>query len=440
MPSVTVLAEALTEILVRVPDVVARQTGCIQRQRLFSGATLVQTLVLGWLATPDATLDELAQMAAAAGVRISAQGLNQRFTPALAATLEQVLAAAVRQVLGSDPVAVPLLARFRGVWIEDCSTISLPAAVAERWPGCGGRSGQGVAALKLDARLDLLHGTLDGPYLASGRTHDRAVAGLLAPLAADSLWIADLGFVTLARLRTIARQGGYWLTRLAPQTQVLTADGQAWTQQRLLATQTTDQVELEVRLGRAARLPARLLAIRVPAAVAEERRTRLRATATRKQRAVSAARLELAAWTIYVTNVPAALLSLAEAAVLARARWQIELLWKLWKQHGQVDVSRSQQPQRILCEIYAKLTGVVIQHWLLLTAAWTLPGRSLVKAARVVRAHVLGVLISLGSRAKLRATLRTLRCCLMSGTRINARRQAPNTFQLLLDPTLAGLT
>ena len=70
----------------------------------------------------------------------------------------------------------------------------------------------------------------------------------------------------------------------------------------------------------------------------------------------------LAAWTVYVTNVPVALLSLDEALVLARCRWQIELLFKLWKQEGRIDESRSEQPWRVLCEVYAKLLGMVFNQ------------------------------------------------------------------------------
>ncbi|MEI8165483.1 MAG: hypothetical protein WCG26_03855 [Chloroflexales bacterium] len=47
--------------------------------------------------------------------------------------------------------------------------------------------------------------------------------------------------------------------------------------------------------------------------------------------------------------------------------WQIELLNKLWKRHGEVDETRGRRPARVLAEVYAKCIGMLIQHWLLLT-------------------------------------------------------------------------
>jgi hypothetical protein len=83
--------------------------------------------------------------------------------------------------------------------------------------------------------------------------------------------------------------------------------------------------------------------------------------------------------------VPAERLTLQEALVLAHARWQIELLFKLWKSQGGIDESRSTHPWRILCELCTKLLAMVIQHWVLLTSCWRSPDRSLVKAAQTVR-------------------------------------------------------
>ena len=51
-----------------VADQAARETGFVQRHSKLSGARFVQALTFGWLGQPDASLGQLAQMAATLGV------------------------------------------------------------------------------------------------------------------------------------------------------------------------------------------------------------------------------------------------------------------------------------------------------------------------------------------------------------------------------------
>ncbi len=196
------------------------------------------------------------------------------------------------------------------------------------------------------------------------------------------------------------------------------------------------QVDVPVRLGVTEHLPARLLALKVPGSVSAARRRRLRQQARKQGQPVSQARLDLAGWTLLVTNIPANRLNFDEARSLYRARWQIELLFKLWKQHGQLDTWRSANPERIMAEVWAKLIGLVIQHRLMLTSGWTFPDRSLVKAASAIRDQAMVLAAVFDAPRQFRSALTQLQRCLRASTRLNKRRTHPNTYQYLLDPTL----
>jgi hypothetical protein len=161
--------------------------------------------------------------------------------------------------------------------------------------------------------------------------------------------------------------------------------------------------------------------------------------ARRRSKKIDPGRWALAEWTVYATNIPASLLTFEEVLVVARCRWQIELLFKLWKQEGRIDESRSAKPWRILCEVYGKLLGMVVQHWVLLVSCWSYANRSLVKASRTVRGHALHLAAMLKQGGQLVVkVLEVIQRCLARGCRVNKRRKEPATHQLLLNLTGDG--
>jgi len=459
MTTIAALATTLQTVLTTTADAVARATGCVQRESKLGGAALVQTLVLGWLHQPQASLGQLAQMAATLGVGVTPQGVDQRFTEQTADCLEQLVRTVVREVVAVQPTALPLLQRFAAVTVQDSSTVALPGALVARWRGTGHATdptAATAAALKVQVRCDLCTGRLEGPLLEAGRAADHSAAlqsQQQAPLPPKALRLADLGYFSLAVFAELAAEDVYFLSRLQVQTVVFAATptptptptppiavGARLDLVRWLRGQDLGPVDLPVQLGVEQRLPARLLAVRVPLAVAAERRRRLHAEARKKGQTVSQARLQGADWTILVTNVPVTLLSAEEALVLVRARWQIELLFKLWKQHGFLDEWRSAKPWRILCEVYAKLLALVIQHWLLLVSCWAAPDRSLVKAAQTVRSYVPLLASAFAGVLPLVRVLEHLCRTVGFGCRMNPRKKAPTTYQLLLALDPAGLT
>ena len=132
------LAACLQPLFTIEADRLARATGFVRRQRKMSGASFLQALVFGWLHDPHATLEALADGAGSGGRRVTPQALGQRLTPAAAAFLKAVFAAATPQVVEAAPERIPLLRRFAGVYVEDCTTVALPGGLAGDFPGCGG--------------------------------------------------------------------------------------------------------------------------------------------------------------------------------------------------------------------------------------------------------------------------------------------------------------
>ena len=230
----------------------------------------------------------------------------------------------------------------------------------------------------------------------------------------------------------LRQRGVYWFSRMQAMTAVQTADGQWWQLLDLLQATPDATLDLAVRLGREDHVEARLLAVRVPQEVVDQRRRRLREEAKGKGQTVSALRLALAAWTVFVTTIPPEQLSVPEALILGRARWQIELLIKLWKSHGQIDLVREVQAWRVLCELYGRLLNQIVQHWVLLVSCWEQAERSLPKAAQTIRMHWLMIVCAMPRHARLVEAITIVARCIQAGCRMNQRKKHPNTYQRFL--------
>jgi hypothetical protein len=423
----------MQQVLTDEADRAGVQTRFVQRSDAkLTGSVFTQTLVFGLGADPQASLAALTQTTAALGVAISPEALHQRFDRAAASCLEQVLGTAVGQIVVTDPRVLPILDRFAEVVVQDSTTISLPEALAAVWQGCGnGTEHAGNAALKLHLALDLRTGRLRGPSLHQGREPDQC-ATLEEQLPPQAVRLVDLGFWDLALLARLTQRGVYWFSRAQAMTAIQTADGRWWQLLALLEASTDATLDLAVRLGREDQVAARLIAVRAPQEVVDQRRRRLRQEAKTKGQTVSALRLALAAWSVFVTTIPPELLRAEEALILSRARWQIELLIKLWKSHGQIDLVREVQPWRVLCELYGRLLGQIVQHWVLVVSGWQDPARSLPKAAQTIRAHWLLLACALPTHVRLVEAITTVARCIQVGCRMNRRKHHPNTYQRFL--------
>ncbi len=438
MNSVTHLGKAIKSVLQDYANQAGVSTGFIQRVREFTGATFAQTVVLGQMQEGEIAMSDLSTFARNAGVNVSAQAIDKRFTKKTATFFQELLNAAFTQVVAADPVAIPLLERFSEVIVEDSTTQSLPDELEEVWQGCGDATESSKSAFKVQVRMDLLRGGLKGQALTDGRVPDTKSPLRLNRRQRRSIRIVDLGYFDTKQFQEDGKAEEYWISRLkvGGSLQIFDEAGNPLDLGELLRTYAGHtSYECTIQVSATTRLPARLIAYPVPEEVAVKRRTSHERKAQKHSRKPSKKILDLCGWTLVITNIPAEELSHQEALVLLRARWQIELLFKLWKQYAQTDVSRSKKPWHLLCDFYAKLLGMIIVHWMMIVGCWQVPSRSMVKAAKAIRHQINLVARALAGRDDLDQVLQEItqgldRC------RIDKRRKNPNTFQLLLDPTL----
>ena len=440
MEIVTQVTELLQGLLSETMDVLARETGCVKRERKFSGSTLLSSLVLTVLQNPRPTMRDYQTTAAQLGLDVTENAVAQRFTPELVKFLESALTRVLSHMLTTDAPPIELLGRFTQVVIGDSTTVTLPDEYAEQFPGCGGSHGSGKAALKIQVLWDLRHGRLQ-VLLEPGRASDAKSPITELPLPAGTLSILDLGYFSLDRFARVGQADGYWLSRLQHGTTVCDETGNPVALRKFLAKNAKrGVVDVPVQLGEK-RLPCRLVAVHVSPEIASRRRQKIREKARDHGREASQEYLELQEWTIFVTNCPASLLTWKEVVVLYRARWQIERLFKLWKSYNRLaDCDAVATAAQQLAGVYVKLIAVIVQHGILLMTVWLDGRRSLWRAAASLRNWIGSLIAVIDDTAKLQRVLHRQHQSLAKSARVNSRRKHPSCFQLLNNPGLLEYT
>lgn len=433
--NITQAVKQYQKILEEEVHEIAKKTGATKRRRKLDAATLAQILIFGFWQDPDLRISGLAQIAGRREVQVTESAISQHFTPECAEMFFAVMQQLIQVKLESEKVEIPLLNKFSEVIVEDSTSVLLPEELAEKWQGCGGAEGTSNAAVKVFVRWNVLNGELLGPQFSDGSTNDHQSPFDIEDLAEESLYIADLGFFAIERLCQIARSKKgkrYFVTRLQPRTNIYTSSGHQICLKAILPKNVGEVRELGVVLGKKNGLPIRLILVKVPEEVAKERQARIYRQAQKHGRVPSEEILELTHWTIVITNIPRKRADYSHILVLLRLRWQIERLFRLWKEDGKIDEWRTKKPYRVLCEFYAKLCAMIIQQSFIQEGCWLDPYRSIVKAAYSLRHECNRIMVAFyeGNLEKtIQSVLRTLR----SGCRLEQRVAFPSTAQLLLD-------
>jgi hypothetical protein len=443
--SIAELQPVLHDLFNDTADHIARESQFCRRARKLTGPVFAKSLVFTLLQNPNATLDDFADTAdEMLNTPVTAQAFDQRFTPAAATFLQDLfLAAFNRSFTSLRPTLLPVLHRFSAVFLRDATLISLPACLASLFPGRGGlHAPHGRAAgIKLVFEAEVTTGELTGVSILAGLDNERIAEVAGKPLPKDALLLEDLGFFSGERLQSYIDQDVRVLSRIPAWTAIFDEQGQRLDLVKELRRFTGDCLDRQVLILHDSKIKVRLLAVRVPEEEAEKRRQRVRQEAKQRGRPVSQKKLELCAWNILVTNASEDVLHRREACVVRRVRWQIELVFKVFKSEGKIDETRSAQRYRVMCELYAKLLAMVVQQWALLAAGYQMLKHSARRAARRVRKRAMQLLQGIKRLKKLGRVVARLAKDLYHRCGIVHRRAEPSTLDRLkaLEPELEQL-
>jgi IS4 transposase len=302
------------------------------------------------------------------GVVMSKQSLDERFNTFAVTFMRQCFNAVFDQVLGYKTMtrAHPI---FERVLLTDATSFQLPAHLAAFYQGNGGSNGP--AGIKIHQQYELLTGSLRQLELRDGKEND---VNLLQDFdysqVKRELHLLDLGYFKIRHLQALDEAGGYFISRYKTGVTLYSRQDEVyhpinWVE---LLDKVANNIALpELYLGQEPeKLPVRLIIERVPAPVAAGRRRKQKrkiANVSKKARycyGTSALKELLMDYTIFMTNTAQEQLTHEQVQLYYRLRWQIELLFKIWKSVLQIDKVGKMSIFRFECYLYSRLLVLLL--------------------------------------------------------------------------------
>ena len=255
-----------------------------------------------------------------------------------------------------------LFAAFGRVHIADSTGFGLPASLAAEFPGAGGSGSKAGAKIQLvwDYKSQTFEHFALIPWNVPDNKYIETVVELAQPHA---LFVFDLGYFKLGAFAKIVAAQAYFLSRLNHQ--ITLQEMSSGRTRRLdlpqyLRHDARAVLEKMVLLGTRDCVIARLIAIRMPEAIVNERRRQAHAVAKKRGYTPSQQHLTLMAWNLFITNVPATVWPPQTVGVVYSLRWQVELVFKTWKSGMHLASVTTTTKYSTLCYLYGRMLLILL--------------------------------------------------------------------------------
>jgi hypothetical protein len=293
------------------------------------------------------------------GKRVSKQAVFERMNKAWVNTVKALVTEVIKKQ-AKEQIKHKLFRDFGDVWLHDSTTLNLPSLLFRKFKGVT-VLGEKKATAKLNVIVNAVNGFCPVMSWTGYRTTEQQLAPDIMDIAKPKdLVIRDLGYFVLAVFKSMHGRGIYFLSRWRNKTNLYTIkEGKRINLRSLLRGKS--HVDIKLLCGETERAEVRFVAIKLPVAVANERRRKAKAD---KHRNANHNELYyyLLGYAIYITNVEEDVWDYKQVAEAYAVRWQVEILFKSWKGAFCIDeliphaVSNKERIESILYLIILYLT------------------------------------------------------------------------------------
>jgi hypothetical protein len=281
-----------------------------------------------------------------------------------------------KQVEGS--INPDFLEKFRRVRVKDATRFDLPEHLKEYFKGFGGKLTSG-AGIGIQYEYDLKNGnTLDFDITDAIRPDCTDAKEKTEDIEAGDLILRDLGYFSINVLREIIDREAFLISRLQTKILVYDLEHQEISFPKLYSWMVKHKIthlQKQVLIGKDDKIPVRLIIDIVPEAVYQNRLKKNEQYNRKKGNQTTDDFKARARFNLMITNIPEEDLPDENVYLLYKLRWQIELIFKIWKSTCGIDKLQPMKYHRFICTLYAKLLLVLINNQIFNVAQKHLYGR-----------------------------------------------------------------
>lgn len=301
------------------------------------------------------------------GITISKQAYDERFDETAVSFIKSIFETQLLKQV-ENIVHPAFLKKFTRVRIKDGTRFELPERLKDYFKGFGGKNKTGAGAC-IQLEIDLKTGKLLEVELTHANKPDNKDVSLKAEnIEEGELVIRDLGYFMLDAVEKIIKNKAYIISRLNTKTKVYEVNGQDISFEKEYRTMCQNQIshlEKQVLIGQEHRIPVRLILAIVPEEEYQKRLRKIEIYNRKKGHQTSQDYKARARFNLFITNTEAEDVPSEEVYTLYKLRWQIELIFKIWKSICGIDKIQPMKYHRFVCILYAKLILIQINNQLI---------------------------------------------------------------------------
>lgn len=390
----TKLAEDLQDLLKKNIEKYSPDLGIIRYRKIFPEPLFLALTIASWK-YKKTTLTNIVNELAKQNICISNPGLFKRFNEKTLLFMQHMCRSICDEFIemnnGRDGEVFKLTEGFTKFLIGDCTNISLTDDLKNIYEGCGGLGGE--SSLKVYCRMDILNSQITDIEFTEGKTSDQKIYPMEKPLPEGTLEIHDRGFYNMEHFIKLENEGCFYVSRV-PSHVVIWKDGKKQKLGEYLSTidEKISTIDIKIGLGEKSH-PVRLVAFRAPEEVQRKREVQAKEKhrqnkCRRGEKDVSEEQQLAIKWTVFISNLPQEKNDSDAIYTLYRVRWQIELMFKLWKSEIGLDMDTEKVGIMQLCIIYAKMIAIFMTYQIMLQKYNFLDEKSPTQIFRVIKEFV----------------------------------------------------